>query len=59
MLVLKDVLYEVQTSFFRGGKSSSQTSTLQTLTSVIQESYFFLSLTVVGIAVQHARMLEA
>ena len=60
MLVLKDVLYEAQTSFFRGGgTSSSQTSTLQTLTSVNQESYFFLSLTVVGIAVQHARMLEA
>ena len=35
MLVLKDVLYLVQTMFF-WVKSSSQTSTLQTLTSVIQ-----------------------
>ena len=35
MLVLKDALYLVQTEFFWGGKSSNQTSTLQTRTSVI------------------------
>ena len=37
MLVLKDVLYLVQTEYFGGGlKSSSQTRTLQTLDSIIQ-----------------------
>ena len=36
MLVLKDVFNLVQTKFFcRGGKSSNQTSTLQTRTSII------------------------
>ena len=38
MLVLKDVLYLVQAEYFwvGGGESSSQTSTLQTLDSIIQ-----------------------
>ena len=36
MLVLKDVLDLVQNLVLQGGKSSNQTSTLQTITRVIQ-----------------------
>ena len=42
MLVLEDVLYVVKTMFFGGGKSSSQTSTLQTLTRIIHIMNIYL-----------------